>query len=360
MEETKEKRTLGELIINYSGLVLVGVSFLTFLFLFPSTFTDAATILQLGSQITGISGFSVNSALIYSVMFATLLLVVVSIISLFYHNDRISIGFKKEKNRAFFGYLMIYILVQLILTEIFAYFVPNFGNAFPFQQSVGVQNFVFSYLSLEQSILYEFIPLSIAVIVILAIRGELNLHSLRFHEFERFEVLILSLAIAAVATILITGTYLDYISDFVSFFVLNVIFLRFGFFKAFLTNFTIALTNVTASLVSPNPALSTMLPVFLFFLGFLGIYSLVQVSMSVPREEPADEEKRRGNAAEIRRKIPTIEPFIRSRCPNCGNAMYHIILPGLTLKCSKCDLELERDATGENNIKIEMRNPARY
>lgn len=360
MAEGKEKNTLGDLIITYSGLVLTGVSLFTYLYLFPSSISDINTIAQLGTEITGISWLNLGAPLVYLSMAVLLILVLSSLVTFFYQNDRISMGFSKQKNSRFFGYLMIYILVQLILSEIFAYFVPGFGNQFPFHQPLGVQNFVFSYLTLEESLIYQFIPIMVIVAVVGIVRGKISLKTFTFFEFDRFQMLSIAFFVSFFATLLIAGTPLEYVSDFFSLFVLNIIFLRFGFLKSLLANFAISMTNVTASLISGNATLSLILPVFLFFMGFLGIYSLVQISVTPPREGTLDAPRQTSVERERRSRVPTIEPFIRSRCPSCGNAVYSVLLPSISLKCTKCGLELEKNAMGENNIKIEMRGSARY
>lgn len=360
MEGENEKRTIGELIITYSGLIQVGISFITFLYLFPSSLNSISQIQGLEQSITGFPGLALNSIIIYLVLTGVLVLAGVGILSLFYHSDKFTMGFQKARGRKYFSYLMIYVLIQLILTEVFAFFVPNFGGGFPFDQTTGIQNFVFSYLTLEEGIIYQLIPLTVAVVVIAAVRGNLNLRSIIYYDLNSVELLVVSLFVALVATLFVSGTPLDYVSDFTSLFVLNIIFLRFGFLKAILTNFTIAMTNVTATLISGTPILSTILPIFLFFLGFLGIYSLVQVATQSPRGFPAGTGDKEQVQPQRPRRIVTIEPFIKSRCPDCGTALYHIIVPGMSLKCNKCGKELDKDATGEENIRIELSGSSRY
>lgn len=361
MSDESGKNTLGDLIITYSGLVLVAISLVTFLYLVPSSINQISKIIQLGAEITEIPGFGFNSTFIYGSLIATIILVVAGLSTFVYHNDRISVGFRRQKSSAFFGYLMIYILVQLILSEIFAYVVPNFGTQFPFGQTSGVQNFIFSYLTLEETVLYQLIPITVFVGIISAMYGKLSLKSFTFYNFNGIQIVIIALFVAFIATLFIPGTPFVYISDFISLFVLNIIFLKFGFLKALLANFSEGMINVTASLVSGSFAASILLPVFLFFLGFLGVYILVQISMdstrtgSISRATTAVERDQ-----ERRSRIPTIEPFIHSRCPDCGNAMYHILLPTKSMKCTKCGLELEKDAMGDDNIKIELRGSPRY
>lgn len=359
MADKKEAWTLGEIINAGSGLVLVGISFLTFAFLFPSTLDSIGRIVQLGPEITGIPGFNLTSIFAYVSIAAVLIIAMVSLFSLFFQRENISNSFTKNSDRKFYGFLMIYILIQLILTEIFAYFNPGFTSQFPFQESVGVQNFVFSFLTMEENVLFVLVPLSVALIIIGVMRGENVLRFLRFYKGDRFEALLISMAIALVSTLLLPGSVITYVSDFASFTVLNFIFLRFGFFKSFLTNFAVAMTNVTATLIAGNSVLSTALPLFLFFLGFLGVYSLVQVSFSAQQKNPVNDTLNEPRPANVIRR-PQIEPFINSRCPECGNAVYHVILPNMSLKCEKCEHELNSDAVGEKNITIEMGRPSRY
>lgn len=355
----ENKWTIGELINAGSGLLLVGIAFITFAFLFPSTLNDIGRITQLGSQVTGIPGFTLSTSLVYISFSITLLVSVIALFSLFFHRADISNSFVKNSNRKFYGFLMIYILVQLVLTEIFAYYNPGFTNQFPFQETAGVQNFVFSFLVLEETVLYVMIPLFIALAVVGLMRGIPLLKFIRLYNGDRTETLIIALAISLFSTVLIAGSPITYISDFASFTVLNFIFLRFGFFRAFLTNFAVALTNVTATLVAGNNAVSTILPLFLFFLGFLGVYSLVQVTLVNQKILPEGDLRKSAPVAAPRMR-PQIEPFVYSRCPECGSAVYHVISRDMSLKCEKCEHELPRDAVGERNITIEFGKANRY
>ncbi len=357
MGEKREKWTLGELIIAVSGIVLIGISILTFAFLFSSSLNDLNRISQLGPQITGIAGFNFSNSLVYVSLIASLLIASLAVFTIFYHNENISSSFQLNRTKKFFGFLAIYVLVQLVLTEIFAYFVPNFASQFPFQETLGVQNFVFAFTTLEDTVIYELIPMAIVISLLGIMRGKLSIRTYTFYNGDWVETLVLSSVVALVSTFIMSGTPLDYVSDFASFTVLNVIFLRFGFLKAFLTNFSIAMINVTASLIAGNAVLSQILPLFLFFLGFLGAFSLFQLSVASQKESKEHES---ASVTASPRYVPQIEPFIYSRCPECGNAVYHVILPDMSLKCEKCEHILPKDATGEKNIKIELTKPSRY
>ena len=362
-----KKKTPGELITAYSGIVLIFLSFITFLYLIVPDFTNPGKITAFGDQVSGFSGIYFNTATVYLITFAVLFFTVFAIFSLFYTNDRLSMGFSEENTRKFYGYLMIYIVVQLVLSQVIAYFVPNYTDQFPFNESAPIQNFIFSYQTLLEAALYELLPITIAAVIISKMHGTSLLEGLRFYRMTGTERHVVSIVISLVASFLVSGTVITFITAFFSLFVLNEIFLNFGFLKAYLTNFAVAMTNVTAYLVSGNTALSVILPLFLFFLGFLGIYTLVQLGMRVPTDnvehgtQPASSSGMPEHEAPVSaRKVVQIEPFVRSRCPECGQATYHVQLPNMALKCTKCGHELDRDAVGERNIIIDTRNPSRY
>lgn len=361
MDESSQQISLGDRIINYSGFILVAASVITFFYLFPSSLSQVGTITGLGPQIFGNFGLAINSALVYLTLAATAILIAAAVVSLFYDNQHLSMGFSRGGKRRYFNFLMIYVLFQLILTEIFAYFAPGSVSGFPFNQTAGVQNFVFSYLTLVESVLFELVPVTVAAIIVAVVKGNFSLRTLTHYGFNRTETALISFVVAFIATAFIGGGILDYFSDFISFVILNVILLRYGFLKAMLTNFTIEITNVTASVISPYPAFGTILSVFLFFLGFLGIYALIQVGTRAPEEVPMERKHEPEVIPEERpRRQRLMEPFVHSRCPDCGNAVYHVLLPGMTLRCTKCGLEMEKDQVGEENKKIEMGNPSRY
>lgn len=358
MEEKSEKPTIGERINTGSGMILVAIAFFTFVLLLPSTINSVGRITQIGPEITGIAGFTLTPSQIYLYISISLVLVLVSILSLFMHNEKISNSFSRDKTRQFYGFLMIYILVQLILTEVYSYALPNLSTIFPFQEALGVQNFYFLFLTLDQSVLFVFVPVTAILAVVGLMRGESLSRHLRFYGGSWSQVLLISLAVSLVSTFFISATPLEFISNFTSLAVLNIIFLRYGFLKAFLTGFSVSMTNVTASVIGGNLALSIILPLFLFFLGFLGVYALVQFSVSAPKGEESNEELEEQKQIEVKKR-PQIAPFIYSRCPQCGNTVYHVLPSDMSLKCEKCDYIMPSDAIGPKNISIEFSRTSR-
>lgn len=358
------KKNPGELVLTYSGLLLIFVSFLTFLYLVIPDLTNPGKITALGDRVSGFSGLNFNTTTVYTIVILTMFFAFLAIFSLFYRNEKLSMGFSEENNRKFYGYLMIYILVQLVLSELITYFIPSYANEFPFNESGAIQNFIFSYQTLLEAAIYELLPITVAAVIISKIHGTSLSEGIRFYRMSGTEKHVVSIIISIAASILVSSTVITFITAFFSLLVLNEIFLNFGFLKAFLTNFAVALSNVTAFLISGNTALSIILPLFLFFLGFLGVYSLVQVGIKVPSE--AQNSQIEGTDVTPQEKAPTgkivphIEPFIRSRCPECGQATYHILLPDMRLKCTKCAHELDKNAVGETNIVIDARNPAKF
>ncbi len=344
----------GDRIIRYSGIALITMSLITFAYLIPGTLDAMNSAIALGSQLTGIPGFSLTPDLFYLFIALTLLTLLVSIFSLFVHRQNISIGFQETKNMEYFHYLMIFILVQIILTEIIAYFVPTFGTGFPFNEPVAIQNFVFVFETFFQSFIFQLLPITVAILLLLLFTGKLNRKTVLSPEVGIRETFLISGVISATVSLIVGGPVLNFLSDFVTFFMLNFIFVRFGFLKAFLTNFTVSITNVTATLISGNAILSNILPIFLFYLGFLGMYSAVQIGMSLPKYLPSQDHQNIEPEKVKKRKIPRMEPFIRSNCSDCGHTVFHV-KDDMGLKCARCGKELEKDATGEMNISIEFR-----
>lgn len=366
MSGSDGRKTPGEIILAYSGLALIFASFITFLYLIVPDFTNPGKITALGDSVSGFSGINFNTATVYAITILVLFFTAFAVFSLFYRNERLSMGFSEEKNRKFYGYMMVYILVQLVLSELLSYFVPNFASEFPFNESGPVQNFVFSYQTLLQASLYELLPISIAAVIVSKLHGVPIAEGLRFYKMSGTERHVISIVISVGASFLVSTTVITFITAFFSLLVLNEIFLNFGFLKAYLTNFAVALTNVTAYLIAGNSVLSIILPLFLFFLGFLGVYSLVQLGVRVPVESHKQEEIGTGaqntgqETTGTARRVSLVQPFITSRCPECGQATYHVLLPGMNMKCAKCEHEMDRDAVGETNIFIDSRNPSKF
>ncbi len=357
-----ERRTPGDYILIFSGLVLIFISFITFLYLIIPDVTNPGKITALGDSVSGFSGLYFNTTTVYAITFLILFFAVFSIFSLFYRNENFSMGFSEERNRKFFGYLMIYILVQLILSEVVSYFAPQYSSEFPFNQPVPIQNFVLSYQSLLEAALYELLPITIAAVIISKMHGTPILEGLRFYRMSVLEKHAISVVISLIASVLVSNTAITFFTAFFSLLVLNEIFLNFGFLKAFLANFSVELLNI-ALIVTKEHALSMALAFFVFFLGFLGVYSLVQLGVRIPSEhnEPmgSDSENKTHESSRARSAIQ-IEPFIRSRCPECGQATYHIRLPSMNMQCAKCGHELDKGAIGETNIVIDVRTPSKF
>ena len=357
-----ERRTPGEYILIYSGLALIFISFITFLYLIIPDITNPDRITALGDQVSGFSGIFFNTFAIYAIIFLILFFSTFAIFSLFYRNEKLSMGFSEERNRTFFGYLMIYILVQLILSEVVSYFAPQYSSEFPFNQPVPIQNFILSYQSLLEAALYELLPITIAAVILSKIHGTPLLEGLRFYKMSVAEKHVVSVVISAIASALVSTTPMEFITAFFSLLVLNEIFLNFGFLKAFLANFSVELLNI-ALIVTKNNEISIVLAFFLFFLGFLGVYSLVQMGVRIPGERPdasIPDSVENTHQPPNARKAIQIEPFIRSRCPECGQTTYHIILPNMDMQCAKCGHELDRNAIGETNIVIDIRSPSKF
>lgn len=359
-----EKKTPGEQIVAYSGLALIFISLITFLYLLYPLFSNPGEIAAFGDKVSGFSGLAFNSSTIFAITFLILFITLFAVVSLFYSDEKFSMGFTEASNRKFYGYLMIYILVQLVLSEFISYFAPGYANEFPFNKSGAVQSFVLSYQTLLEAALYELLPITIAAVIISKLHGTPLSQGIRFYRMTGMEKHIVSAIIALAASFLVSVSIVTLLTAFFSLFVLNEIFLNFGFLKAYLTNFAVALFNVTAYLVQGNTVLSFILPLFLFFLGFLGVYSLFQVGVRIPTDNQGSpmKEMEEGvqEAPKAGRIVSQIEPFVRSRCPQCGQATYHILLPNMNMQCAKCGHEMDRDAVGEINIVIDARNPSRF
>ncbi|MEM0156785.1 MAG: hypothetical protein QXN26_01800, partial [Thermoplasmataceae archaeon] len=143
-------------------------------------------------------------------------------------------------------------------------------------------------------------------------------------------------------------------TDFLSLFVLNAVFLRSGFLRAFLANFSISMINVTASALTASYAGTILLTVLLIYLGFLGAYVFMGMGLKYSASAAATRNRDVVERTPKTKALPETELFIRSACPDCGNTTFHVN-PDMSLKCTKCGKEIPRDAMEVPNVRVELR-----
>lgn len=263
-------------------------------------------------------------------------------------------SFSKDGKDSFFRLLLVFVFVEIIVSELIEVLNPAIADVFPFDAtSPSVVSVAYSSEILIQSFIFQLVPLSISILFLLAIRKRLNRDGLVEGVQSLSDSFIISFIVAVIFAVVSGGPPIEMFSDFLSLFILNVIFLRNGFLRAFLANFTLSMTNVTAAYLAPYPVGTLALTVFLIILGFMGVYVLFGMAVSYSGTVSASRSNdSSGNNRAVGHK-PAMELFVRSSCPDCGNTTFHV-QPDMALKCTRCGREIPKDATGIPNISVEM------
>lgn len=143
--------------------------------------------------------------------------------------------------------------------------------------------------------------------------------------------------------------------------IMNYICIKTGFLKAFLTNITMNMISVASYIFVTATIANTVIAIYLYVWSFLGIFWASGVAFArVPqraREEVGAEEGTGLNGSAFRDEH-LVDLWIRSTCPGCGEAKFHV-QQDLSLKCEKCGAIIQKDQIGVQNIVVQTRRAYR-
>lgn len=358
---------LFERILTVFALFGVTSALLSFYVLLPSTIGSTNEISSLNPYSYFLLNLTSSASSIYLLLGISAAAITGSVITLFIGRDGISAGVSKSNRMPFFKYLSIFILIELVLSLISPQVSSSYANDPVLKMSLGAQNFVFIASSLSQSIILQFVPLSVIIVVYLAMKRDLSLKSfLNPYEHVKSAELAIIVISAALASFL---TYVDPGSvalNFVSFFVMNFIYVRFGLMRSIVSGFTISQFNIILE-ATQVPIIPYLMYVFLIVWSIFGIYSFVTLFTKRSRErspESVEIPKRKEEILEEEIEHPPEETpllgrnymkpsnfWIRSPCPSCGNYSFSI-KDDMSLECKSCHQLIDKDAVAEFNVRL--------
>ncbi len=341
------------------------ISVIVFIYLLPYTFSNIAGISSLPPSYFYLF-FHPNITEIYLLIILTMAFISISISSIVY-KTKISASFDRDNNKLFFSFFSVYISILIFSSVIMEIIYPPIAHNKVYLYNYGIQNFIFSVSSIMQMIIIELIPITLLLLIYFTISKNLKLNSfLNPYNHIKSVLPVFIIIIAGVSVFIASENIYNSILLYISTIVLTFIYLRFGFLRALLVNFSSAGIEMALSLFSGNFFISTALSIFLFIWAFLGIYtiSIIYVTARVntikknkeeqDREESNPEDVTREKNNEIINRITKINPnklWIRSSCTNCGSVEFKLH-DDMSLQCLKCSNVIERDAIGPYNIVI--------
>ena len=363
-EDQKRAPKLFDTVLGAVSYVLIGIAIISFFYLLPSTIADFKIIKDIPTDQYLLFNFKLSSGIFILIIAGVAFASIIAVGTFFVKLKMFPKGFTGKTSIPYFRYFSLYVLVQLIFSALVAYFIPSISKEFPYNTPFSAQNYFISSSILFSTILLDFVPIVIALCVYLVLTGKFSLSNLLKYEVRNNNMLLIAFILAIIISALEGGPIIILISDLFITFVLNIIIIKFGFFKGFLSYFTLSLAGIAESAISSfNPFLSLVIYIVLLILGFLGIYSLFSMEMlaqkpmrnkSVNQDLGSYHQENKIESPRRERNLPRIDLFVRSSCPNCGNTSFHV-LNNMTLKCSKCEYELDKEAMGPPNITIEYR-----
>ena len=341
------------------------ISITKFIYLLPSTLSNITGISHLSSSYIYLF-FHLNAAVVYLLIFLTISLIFLSVASIIY-KSKISASFDQDNNKLFFSFFSVYISVLIVSSVIMEIIYPQITPHRIFLYNYGTQNFIFSVSSVMQMIVVEFIPITILLLIYFAISKNLKLSSLlNPYRYIKNIVFVFIIITAGVSVFIVGENIYSSILLYIYTVMLTFIYLRFGFLRALLVNFSSTGIDMALSLFSGNVFISTSLSVFLFIWSFIGIYTItiifVKTRSNTIRKNKEEQDTEKSNTEEITReknneiidRITKTNPnklWIRSSCPNCGSVEFKLD-NDMSLQCLKCGAVIEKDAVGPYNIVI--------
>lgn len=350
------------------ALVAFGVfgilsALISFYALLPETLTKTGEISSLNPYSYFLLDLTSSPFLIYMLLAVSAVIVTGSVATLFIGRENLSVGTRPSTRIPYFSYLSIFILIELVLSLISPQVSPAYANDPVLSMSLPAQNFVFISSSVSQAIIVQFLPISVMIVTYLAVRGKLSLKSFlnpdRSVKNVELPIVVISALIASLLTSVDIGSAA---LNFVSFFVMNYIYIRFGLLKSILSGFTVSQFNILLQL-SQVPVLAYIMYAFLIVWSLVGVYSFITVFSRATQTRRTEAEKRKPVEEETRREEQPIltrmeremrNPgnfWVRSACPSCGNFTF-TLKDDMSLECKSCRQQIDKDAVGEFNVKL--------
>lgn len=266
-------------------------------------------------------------------------------------------------------YAVVYISAMIMVSLIFSSFVTSTANynsiVLNFQEQIGVITLTF---------VLQIVPITVFS-AILSSRSSAGIRAIlmgekRLASREAGIVFAVTLAFDAVLLYFFVDTISGYADWLILFAASNVLYIKFGFWRAYLANFIYTALLVISYALLYSYSLSIAFEILIFVWIFIGLMMLTSAGTASyarkRQEELANrqfEEKPQLSAVQSSTSQEVAVPLPESRisskmklwvkggCPSCGNPGFSADR-NATLTCLKCGREIGTDEIHPHNIEI--------
>jgi ribosomal protein S27AE len=344
----------------YFGVIYLAIALVTLLYILPDVLSHFHKVLSISTSQYAFGNVVKEPVITISVIALLFIFIVISTGSMFSPVSGKYPSFGRSGNKVFFRLFSIAILVQLIIS-LFSVDLPGAAASDLFlKKPLYYQWFVMGGSVLFQSVFFQLIPICVMIAVILVARKSLtwpNFINMKIGSYGTKAAVVI--AATVIPSVIFSGSVYEFVSALLTFFILNIIYLKSGFFRAFLVNFIISFISIFSELLSSTPVFDDIFTAFLLVTAFIGVMSiseLIPAPKLIQNTDPEQAREDRAREYAMRNRVPGNMLWIRSACPSCGNVTFHVKENG-DLECTKCHEILDRNAVGDFNVHVVMKGP---
>ena len=163
-------------IVRYSGYLLIAIAIISFLIAIPDIFITKLPLYGHPASSFFIFNITATTYLAAAIIIPTAAVVGLALFSLFNQKERNVRSFNNTRSDAFYRYLLVFVFIEIIVSEVIEYANPALSEVFPFDSAnPSVVALAYSSQVLMQSILFQLLPLAVAIAVLLYATGKLSL-----------------------------------------------------------------------------------------------------------------------------------------------------------------------------------------
>ncbi|WP_393970785.1 hypothetical protein OXIME_001018 [Oxyplasma meridianum] len=344
----------------YFGVIYVVIAIITLLYILPDVASHYHQVLSISTSKYAFGNIVKEPAITISIIAIFFIFIIISTGSMFSPVSGKYPSFGRSGNIVFFRLFSIAILAQLIIS-LFSVDLPGSAASDLFlKKPLYYQWFVMGGSVIFQSIFFQLIPISAMIVIILMARksfSRTNFINMKIGSYGTKVAVVIAATI--IPSIIFSGSVYEFVSALLTFLILNIIYLKSGFFRAFMVNFTISFISIFSELFTSMPILSDVFTVFLLVTAFIGVMSiseLIPAPKLVQNTDPDQTKEDRAREYALKNRIAADMLWIRSACPSCGNVTFHVKEDG-DLECTNCHHMVERNAIGDFNVHVVMKGP---
>lgn len=342
--------------IAYAG---IAIAIVAFFFTIPFLIKDIDSIKGMSGSYFYLN-ITITANIAYVLIAIGIIMAIASFFPFFYNNAKFA-SFDVKNNAYYFSALSVYLAVLVFSSVIIEVFDPSIAISSVSHMPLGKQNFIYLMSSVFQVLIFEFVPITVllAIVLLATKKFKLSIFLNPYGKVKNYTVIFM-LVPAAVSVLITNYNLADSILIYLSTMVLSFIYIRYGLFRTVLASFVSSFIEFAITAFSNNVIIASIISAFVFIWAFAGLYTLT--FYMVDRNRKASKNSDMGNSGNAenpdpakkiqeRIKTPPDELWIRSACPNCGNVEYKIN-SDMSMECTKCGQTLNRDYVGPYNIII--------